>query len=104
MPDIVNGGSVEKLPLRILTEDPSTWKGASLQSVSQLTAKGLQLLFQISREMKELVQNQGGDTRLKHRVLATVFYEASTRTACSFQAAMLRLGGTFLHVDGQGNT
>jgi len=41
---------------------------------------------------------------LKHKLLATVFYEASTRTSCSFQAAMMRLGGTFLHVDGQGNS
>lgn len=36
---------------------------------------------------------------MKHRVLSTVFYEASTRTACSFQSAALRLGGTFLHID-----
>lgn len=54
--------------------------------------------------MKEVVLNEGGDDRLKHKLLATVFYEASTRTSCSFQAAMMRLGGKFLHVDGQGNS
>ncbi len=32
----------------------------------------------------------------KGRVLATVFYEPSTRTRFSFQAAMLRLGGSYL--------
>jgi len=32
--------------------------------------------------------------------LATVFFEASTRTSSSFQAAMSRLGGSFIHVDG----
>ena len=31
--------------------------------------------------------------------MAAVFYEASTRTNCSFQAAMLRLGGTVIPVD-----
>lgn len=50
-------------------------------------------------EMKELVLRCGGDDRLKHRVLGSVFLEPSTRTCCSFQAAMLRLGGTVISVD-----
>ena len=50
------------------------------------------------------MRSKGGDDRLKHRVLGTVFYEASTRTSCSFQAAVMRLGGTFIHVDGKGNS
>ena len=56
--------------------------------------------------MRSLVRTTGGDDRLRHRILASVFYEASTRTSCSFQAAMMRLGGTYLHVDGGagGNT
>jgi carbamoyl-phosphate synthase/aspartate carbamoyltransferase/dihydroorotase len=62
------------------------------------------MLFRVAQEMRDLVLSNGGDKRLEHKVLATVFYEASTRTACSFQAAMTRLGGTYLHVDGQGNT
>ena len=88
--------------LRSLTEDPSSWKGASLLSVSQITAGGLQLLFQRAQEMRSLVRAKGGDDRLKHRLLASVFYEASTRTACSFQSAMMRLGGNYLHVEGHG--
>jgi len=51
--------------------------------------------------MKALVTTQGGDDRLKHRVLACLFYEPSTRTNCSFQAAMLRLGGSVLAVNEQ---
>jgi carbamoyl-phosphate synthase/aspartate carbamoyltransferase/dihydroorotase len=87
-----------------LTSDPATWKDASLLSVTQITPSGLSLLFQVSKEMKTLVRECGGDNRLAHRVLATVFYEASTRTSCSFQAAMQRLGGSILHVDGKGNS
>ena len=30
---------------------------------------------------------------LQGKLLGVLFYEASTRTSCSFQAAMLRLGG-----------
>jgi aspartate carbamoyltransferase len=87
-----------------LTDDPSTWKGSSLLSVTQLTPAGLSLLFRTAQDIKSLVRTQGGDDRLKHYVLATVFYEASTRTSSSFQAAMQRLGGSVIHADGQGNT
>ena len=33
------------------------------------------------------------------KVLASVFYEPSTRTSCSFQAAMLRLGGSVICIN-----
>ena len=49
--------------------------------------------------MQVLVKKYGGDDRLKHRVLASVFYEPSTRTSCSFQAAMLRLGGSVISIN-----
>ena len=32
--------------------------------------------------------------------MASIFYEVSTRTSCSFSAAMLRLGGQVIHMDG----
>lgn len=89
-----------------LTSDPATWMGQSLISVTQLTTPGLELLVQAAAEMRTLVKNHGGDDRLKHKILATIFYEASTRTSCSFQTAMLRLGGQVMHVDASagGNT
>lgn len=49
--------------------------------------------------MKVLVSVNGGDDRLRYRVLACVFYEPSTRTSCSFQAAMLRLGGSIVSIN-----
>jgi len=88
----------------MLTEDPVSWNGQSLVTVTQITPKGFDLLVKVAQQMKDIVRTEGGDDRLKHKLLATVFYEASTRTSCSFQAAMMRLGGTFLHVDGQGNS
>ena len=67
-----------------------------------MTPQGLSLAFDIAQQMRVMVQTKGADTRCQGQLLATVFYEASTRTACSFQAAMMRLGGNYLHVDGQG--
>ena len=89
-----------------LTSDPKSWYNSHLVSVTQISTSGLLLLFKTARSMRTLVRTTGGDDRLRHRILASVFYEASTRTSCSFQAAMMRLGGTYLHVDGGagGNT
>ena len=67
--------------------------------MKQLTPKGLRLLLDLASEMKSIVRTNGGDDRLKHKVLSNVFYEASTRTSCSFQTAMLRLGGTVVCVN-----
>jgi aspartate carbamoyltransferase catalytic subunit len=36
------------------------------------------------------------DNRLAHRIMASLFYEPSTRTRFSFESAMLRLGGSVL--------
>ena len=69
-------------------------------SVGELPMQFIQLLLQSADEMKDLVRSKGGDDRLKHKVLASVFYEPSTRTSCSFQAAMLRLGGNVVCVNG----
>ncbi|MDR1409595.1 MAG: aspartate carbamoyltransferase [Oscillospiraceae bacterium] len=40
----------------------------------------------------------------QHKIMATLFYEPSTRTKMSFQAAMLRLGGKLIGFDDPGNT
>eukprot|EP01039_Chlorochromonas_danica_P000745 gene745-809_t len=71
----------------------------NLISVRGLSMQFIELILEVSDEMKTLVASQGGDDRLKHKVLAAVFYEPSTRTSCSFQAAMLRLGGSVVTVN-----
>ena len=83
-----------------LTSTPSTWHNSPLLTVTQIAPSGLSLLFRTASQMRHLVKTHGGDDRCRHKVLATVFYESSTRTSASFQSAMVRLGGTFVHVDG----
>lgn len=89
-----------------LTSDPTTWSNSSLISVTQIAPSGLTLLYEIAMKMRDIVQSKGGDDRFQHKILASVFYEASTRTSCSFQTAMMRLGGKFIHIDAStgGNT
>ncbi|KAJ2133543.1 Carbamoyl-phosphate synthase [Coemansia sp. RSA 921] len=62
-------------------------------SVRQFTRDDLHLLFAVAQEMRTGVQRAGMVPLLSGRVMASVFYEPSSRTASSLQAAMLRLGG-----------
>lgn len=48
--------------------------------------------------MKLLVEKHGSLSLLKGRILCTAFFEPSTRTMCSFEAAMMRLGGNTIAI------
>lgn len=96
--------AIDGLQLPLLTHDPVSWSGSSLLSVTQLTPGGLQLILTTTDKMRTMVRNRSGNDALRHKIVGTVFFEASTRTACSFQAAAQRLGASNIHVDGQGNT
>src|SRR5260370_7736094 len=51
----------------------------------------LEDLFVLADDMKSQPHHYAG--RLKGQLMAALFYEPSTRTRLSFEAAMLRLGG-----------
>ncbi len=55
-------------------------------------------LFEVSAEMEKLVA-RGGTDEYRHRLMATLFYEPSTRTRFSFEAAMHRLGGRVISTE-----
>ena len=79
--------------------------GATLEPLHHVVAAQqfdrdrLSALFQLSAEM-EKVRASGDGQLLPGRIMASLFYEPSTRTRLSFEAAMLRLGG---HVIGTEN-
>ena len=58
--------------------------------VSQFERDDLELVFQRADQMRSVSK---GESSLNGHILATVFYEPSTRTRLSFESAMLRLGG-----------
>lgn len=68
-------------------------------SVRGLTIDYITFLLRRAGQMKDLVRRDGGDKSLHYKVLALFFSEPSTRTSCSFQAAMQRLGGTVINVN-----
>ncbi|KMZ59145.1 Aspartate carbamoyltransferase [Zostera marina] len=52
-------------------------------------------IFEVAREMEKIEKNKEVDI-LKGYLMATLFYEPSTRTRLSFESAMKRLGGEVL--------
>jgi len=64
----------------------------------QFTVPLLMELFERSRLMERIVA-RGGTLDYQNRILASLFYEPSTRTRFSFEAAMHRLGGRVLSTE-----
>ncbi|KAI0175950.1 carbamoyl-phosphate synth [Hypoxylon sp. FL1284] len=79
--------------LHDLLMQPSAFKNAHVLSVKQYSRSDLHLLFTVAQEMRLGVDREGVLNTLRGRVLCTMFYEPSTRTSASFDAAMQRLGG-----------
>jgi len=66
-------------------------------SVKQLmNTELLEELFAAALHYERDDETRASKTTLSGRILATMFYEPSTRTRFSFEAAMLRLGGAVL--------
>jgi aspartate carbamoyltransferase catalytic subunit len=64
----------------------------------QFTVPLLMELFDRSRLMERVVA-RGGTLDYQNRILASLFYQPSTRTRFSFEAAMHRLGGRVLSTE-----
>jgi aspartate carbamoyltransferase catalytic subunit len=66
-------------------------KGRDLIEITDLTRDEIEYLFELANKMEKFAKSKS--SLLKDKVLALLFFEPSTRTKLSFEAAMLRLGG-----------
>ena len=91
-------------PLALNSAQPADYvnNGFYLQdilSVRQFSPESLSYIFGVAEEMRTLVKRFGSADLLSGKVLANLFYEPSTRTASSFMAAMMRLGGRVIPIN-----
>ncbi|TKX24295.1 pyrABCN-like protein [Elsinoe australis] len=77
----------------------SPFTGRDILSVSQISKSELHLLMTITSEMALGVEREGSLDILKGKLLCLMFYEPSTRTSSSFDAAMKRLGGQTMMIN-----
>lgn len=78
--------------------NPVSPKLSHVVESQQFTVPLLMELFTRSRDMERVV-SRGGTLDYQNRLMATLFYEPSTRTRFSFEAAMHRLGGRVLSTE-----
>ncbi|KAG0195107.1 hypothetical protein BGX28_002277, partial [Mortierella sp. GBA30] len=104
-PAAVTVQSVKEMPSvisRILNNSPFSHR--HILSSKQFDRQELHTLFSLAHEMRTQVERNGSIDLLHGKVMCSMFYEPSTRTSCSFSAAMLRLGGTVVSADGSSSS
>eukprot|EP01068_Selenidium_serpulae_P017987 Selendium_serpulae@DN6426_c3_g2_i1.p1 len=85
-------------------------RGSSLLSVDALSKAQIKAYVQVAKRCETAMRKAEGATHcgvmgldclkvLQGKCLAILFYEPSTRTSCSFEVAMKRLGGSTLRDD-----
>ncbi|KAK6038235.1 Aspartate/ornithine carbamoyltransferase, carbamoyl-P binding domain protein [Cooperia oncophora] len=88
------------LPVAQFTPREVTLAGSHLLSVHDLNKATINNIFDVADRFRADVERKHPLTHvLEGYVLASMFYEVSTRTASSFSAAMQRLGGGVVHMD-----
>jgi len=76
------------------------FQGRDIISIEDFSCEEINYILSTARSMEPLAKT--GSDMLKGKILATLFYEPSTRTRLSFESAMLKLGGSnigFAEVD-----
>jgi aspartate carbamoyltransferase catalytic subunit len=68
-------------------------KGKDILHGNQFSKKEIDAIIKTADEFEKELKNKRPLTLLKGKILATLFFEPSTRTRLSFETAMQRLGG-----------
>jgi len=71
----------------------SSFKGKDILHGNQFSRKDIDGIINVASGFEKELKKKDSLTLLKGKILATLFFEPSTRTRLSFEAAMQRLGG-----------
>ncbi|MBL7183031.1 MAG: aspartate carbamoyltransferase [Anaerolineae bacterium] len=72
--------------------------GKDILRTDLLSDKELELILSTAARFEDVLEAGGRLTNMEGQILATLFFEPSTRTRLSFETAMLRLGGQVITV------
>ncbi len=72
--------------------DKPEFRGKSIISINDLNKRGILHILETARKIESMSRKKK-DGLLKGFVMASIFFEPSTRTRLSFESAMRRLGG-----------
>ena len=70
------------------------FKGRDIISIEDFNQAEINHILDVTKSMEPYTK--GGSDLLKGKILATLFFEPSTRTRLSFETAMLKLGGNYI--------
>lgn len=73
-------------------------KGKDILHGNQFTKKDIETIMKVATQFEKELKTKGVLPLLKGKLLATLFYEPSTRTRLSFETAMQRLGGGVINM------
>jgi aspartate carbamoyltransferase catalytic subunit len=68
------------------------FEGRDIISIKDFSREEISYIFKIAKTME--LKTEKGSEMLRGKILATLFFEASTRTRLSFESSMLKLGGS----------
>lgn len=76
------------------------FQGADILSTKELSKSGIEKVMEVAQEYLPYARKEQTADILKGHLMASLFYEPSTRTKLSFETAMQRLGGNIVSVVG----
>lgn len=76
------------------------FKNADILSAKQFNRGDIEAVLKMAGKMEQFSSKKKWGDLLKGKLLASLFYEPSTRTRLSFETAMQRLGGSVISVVG----
>lgn len=76
------------------------FKGSDILSAKQFNRGDIETVFKVAQKMEQFSSKKRWGDLLAGKLMASLFYEPSTRTRLSFETAMQRLGGSVITVSG----
>lgn len=98
--DLVKSAAENGLGWSDYREGQDQFKGKDFNTVEGLNPERVTYLMRLAMVMRRVVHEKGGVDLLRHRVITELFYEPSSRTFASFNAAITRLGAQATPIQG----